>query len=119
MAPVHVGDWSGKEQRQHKRVLLRVPITCHASQTTVEGSAENVSVSGLLIRAEKTFAEGEEITLRFHLPGSSEGIECRVQVAHVVPDVFMGVEFLNLPPESFALIEKYVAAAPALQAKPR
>lgn len=117
MAPVHVGEWSGQEKRKHKRVPLHVPIECRSGQTTIEARAENVSISGLLIRTETSFPEDEEITIRFSLPGSDHPIQCRARVAHVVPDAFMGVEFLDLPPESLDRIEKYLAAAPALQAK--
>ena len=117
MAPVHVGEWSGQEKRKHKRVPLHVPIECQAGQTTLQARAENVSVSGLLIRTETPFPEDKEITIRFPLPGSAHVIQCRAHVAHIVPDAFMGVEFLDLPPGSLDLIEKYVAAAPALQVK--
>ena len=117
MAPVHVGEWSGQEKRKHKRVPLHVPIECQAGQTTLQARAENVSVSGLLIRSETPFPEDEEITIRFSLPASSEVIQCRARVAHTVPDAFMGVEFLDLPQDSLDRIEKYIAAVPALQGK--
>jgi len=117
VAPVHVVEWSGEEKRKHKRAPLHVPIECRAGQTTVEARAENVSISGLLIRTETPFAEDTEIALRFSLPASSEPIHCRARVAHTVPDAFMGVEFLDLSQESLDRIEKYIAAAPALPAK--
>ena len=117
MAPVHVVEWSGEEKRKHKRAPLHVPIECRAGQTTLEARAENVSISGLLIRTESPFAEDAEIAIRFSLPASSEAIHCRARVAHTVPDAFMGVEFLDLPQESLDRIEKFIAAAPALQAK--
>ena len=117
MPPVHVMEWSGEEKRKHKRVPLHVPIECRAGQTTREARAENVSISGLLIRTEAPFAEDEEIAIRFSLPASTEAIHCRARVAHIVPDAFMGVEFIALPQDSLDRIEKYIAAAPALQAK--
>ena len=117
MAPVHVGEWSGQEKRKHKRVPLHVPIECRAGNTALQARAENVSISGLLIRTETPFPEDQEITIRFSLPDSAHVIQCRAHVAHVVPDTFMGVEFLDLSPEFLELIEKYIAAAPALQAK--
>ena len=115
MQPIRVG--SGVEQRKHKRVPLGVPIECRSGQMTVAGRAENISVSGLLIRAEKTFAEDEEITVSFQLPGSTQAIQFRASVAHVVPEVFIGVEFLDIPAELSELIEKYVAAGLASAVK--
>ena len=110
MTAVHVGEWSGEEQRRHRRVPLGVPVECRAGQTALQGNAVNVSTSGLLIRTETPFPEDEEITVAFSLPGSARVIQCRAQVAHVVPNAFMGAEFLDLPPESSERIEKYIAA---------
>lgn len=117
MQPVQEGKWSGIEQRRHKRVHLGVPIECRAAQANIAGIAENLSTSGLLIRAETAFDEDAEITVSFALPNASSGMQCRARVAHVVPNAFMGVEFLDLPKESLALIEQYVASNPALQVK--
>ena len=111
MHPIRDGEWSGPEQRRHKRIPLGVTVECQAGQGTIQGKGENISTSGLLIRAAKTFAEDEEVTLRFSLPGSEPVIQCQARVSHVVPDIFMGVEFLDLPPETALLVEKYVAAA--------
>ena len=115
--PVHVGEWSGEEKRRHKRVALHVPIGCRSGQVTLEGRAENISISGVLIRTATPFADDEEIAISFSLPASSHRIECRARVAHAVADAFMGVEFVNLPQDLLDRIEEYIAAAPALQAK--
>ncbi|MBI3895925.1 MAG: PilZ domain-containing protein [Acidobacteria bacterium] len=109
--PIRVREWAGAEQRRHKRILLRVPVECQSGRETIQGKAENISPNGLLIRATKTFAEDEEITLRFALPGIEQVIQCRAHVAHVVPDIFMGVEFLELSPKVIPLIEEFIAAA--------
>ncbi len=70
--------------------------------------AENVSVGGLfLVRAAKTFPVNEKITVEFAIHGSKQALAARV--VHEVPDMFMGVEFLNLSPKSKELIELYVA----------
>ena len=110
MHPIRAGEWSGPEQRLHKRVPLGVAVECQAGRGTIQGKAENISTNGLLIRAAKTFAEDEEVALRFSLPGSQPEVQCRSRVAHVVPDIFMGVEFLDLPPETALLVEKYITA---------
>jgi len=98
---------------------LHVPIECRSGAVTLDARAENVSISGILIRTPTPFGDDEEITLRFTLPGAARRIECRARVAHAVADSFMGVEFVDLSPESLAAIEKYVAETPALQAGPK
>ena len=109
-------NWSGQEKRKHKRVALHAAVECHSSQTSLTCQIDNVSISGLLIRTADPFPQHEELDLRFSMP-SGRVIECRARVAHTVPDAFMGVEFMDLPPESAAVIEEHIAATPALKAK--
>ena len=104
------GSQAAMERRRHKRVLLGVPAQCQSVQLSVEVRAENVSINGLLVRATKTFPEDKEITVSFVLPGSTQAIRSRARVTHVVPDMFMGLEFLDLTPESKEQIEQYIAA---------
>ena len=96
------------KKRQHECGPLGVPVLCQSGQTKIEGMAENVSVGGLfLVRAAKTFPVNEKITVEFAIHGSKQALAARV--VHEVPDMFMGVEFLNLSPKSKELIELYVA----------
>jgi hypothetical protein len=116
VAAVGEGNWSGEEKRKHKRVALHVPVQCRSGETSLTCQVDNISISGLLIRTADPFPQHEELALRFPMP-SGRAIECNARVAHMVPDAFMGVEFVDLAPESAAVIEEYIAAAPALQAK--
>lgn len=109
--------WSGAEKRKHKRVPLGVPVECRSGQRTITGRAENISLSGLLIRTDESIPEDQELTLSFHLPTAEPQIRCRARVAHVVPGAFIGVEFLELAPEFSSLVDRYVAGLPALQAR--
>ncbi len=94
--------------RKHGRVPLGVPVLCRSGQTKVEGMAENVSVGGLyLVRAAKTFPVNEKIIATFTIRGTKQALSARV--VHEVPDLFMGLEFLNVPPKSKELIELHVA----------
>ncbi len=104
------------EKRKQKRVPLDILLHCQSAQTLIEGKAENISVSGILVRTAKTFPEGEEIDIFFTVPGMTQGIQARGRVAHVVPEAFMGVEFVNLSPESTRQIEQYIAAQPVPKA---
>ncbi len=98
------------ERRRQKRVPLDILLHCQSAQTLIEGKAENISISGILVRTAKTLPQGEEIDLFFTVPGMTQGIQARGRVAHVVPGAFMGVEFVNLSPESTQQIEQYIAA---------
>ncbi len=98
------------ERRRQKRVPLDILLHCQSAQTLIEGKAENISISGILVRTAKTLPQGEEIDLFFTVPGMTQGIQAQARVAHVVPGAFMGVEFVNLSPESTQQIEQYIAA---------
>ena len=116
--PIPVGDGSGVEKRIHKRVPLHVPLECRSDQMTIQVEAENISIGGLLVRAEKTFSWDEEISVSFLWPDSKETFQAQARVAHVVPDAFMGVEFIDLPVESKKRIEHYLANPMAPSDKP-
>ena len=119
MSDVRVGEWSGEEQRKHKRVPLNVPIECQGAIESVHGQATNISTSGLLVRCRTVFPQDEEIQVTFTLPGSRKLIEARARVAHVVPDAFMGLELIEPSPEAKDQIERYVAAAPLPAGNPK
>ena len=96
------------ERRKYKRTPLDVLIQSH--QTIVEGKAEDVSFGGMLVKTEKTFPENEELDVFFTIPGSSQGIQARMRVARLEHGSLMGLEFLNLSPESEKAIQQYLAA---------
>ena len=118
MSEVRVGEWAGVENRKHKRVPLKVAITCRSSDRVMQVHSENISTSGLLVRCDDPFSQDSEISISFTLPNASTSLGLRARVAHVVPGVFMGLEFLEVPAESRAPIESYVASSdPAARAK--
>ena len=98
------------DRRRQKRVPLDILLHCQSAETLIEGKAENISISGILVRTAKTLPQGEEIDLFFTVPGMTQGIQAQGRVAHVVPGAFMGIEFVNLSPESTQQIEQYIAA---------
>ena len=112
MSDVRAGEWSGIENRKHKRALLKVPIECRSGQVVLEGWAENISIEGLLVRCAEPFPQDSEIDVAFPLPGAVEPIRAAARVAHVVPDAFMGLVLLRLPDDVRARIEQYVTSAP-------
>ena len=98
------------ERRTHKRAALDVIIFRRPSQTIVAGRTEDVSRGGILVKTAKTFPRNEELDVFFKVSGSAQGIEAKVLVVRMEPDVFMGLAFLNLSPESAKAIQQYLAA---------
>jgi len=112
-----MGGSSTTELRKYKRVSLRVPIECLGLKISILGRAENLSLQGLLIRSGQTFVPDEEVTVALSLPGSTETLRLPARVAHVVPDIFMGLEFLELPAEVRERLERFIAATAAVPSK--
>jgi len=110
MSEVRVGQWSGAENRKHKRVPLRVPIECRSKERVLLAKAENISISGLLVRCSHQFPRYSEISVAFTLPGSTLLIKCTAQVAHTVPGLFMGLEMTGLDADARQQIDQYVAS---------
>lgn len=104
----------GPERRRHRRVPLKVPIECCSGEVVVSGVAENISLSGLLVRSPTPFAQHDLLTVSFSLPGSSQPVVCGARVAHLVPDAFMGLELVDLSPGDSRQIEAYVLSMAAV-----
>lgn len=116
-SPSHDGKRTEVELRRHRRVPLGVPIECRCGPKLISGRAENISAGGLLVRAEQTFPWDEEVSVTFVLPGSTEALQVRTRVAHVVPDAFMGLEFFELSAPARERIEQYLSTAPVSSPK--
>ena len=114
MCANRVESFSGPEQRKNRRVPLGASVECRAGFEVYHGKAENISVSGLLVRSEKQSAPDETLQLKFMLPSSNPSdsviVQATARVAHIVPGVFMGLEFTEIPPATQAAIEQYVEA---------
>jgi c-di-GMP-binding flagellar brake protein YcgR len=119
MSEVRVGEWSGVENRKHRRAPLHAAIECRRDQSVMHAHCENISINGLLVRCADPFPQDSEIIISFQLPGAQHPVRSQARVAHMVPAVFMGVEFINLSQESRDEIERYVGAhAPVAKARP-
>lgn len=106
------GEYLGPEQRRFRRVVLGTSIECRCDFEVIQARAENISISGLLVRTPSPFAEDSTLQIVFSLPGIAAGIHGEARVAHVVPGVFMGLEFTSLPAPALEAIERYIASVP-------
>ncbi|MGI5864525.1 MAG: TIGR02266 family protein [Myxococcales bacterium] len=108
----------GAERRKYPRAPLQLLIQ-YRFDTLEEFLAEysvNISVGGVFIRTESPREEGSFVYLQFALRDGARLIEGLGKVVHVNPPGVegrvpgMGIEFINLDPESVLLIEEIVAS---------
>lgn len=99
------------ERRKYRRVPLPIQIHAETGGETYVVKAENISLGGMLIRAETTLEENERVTLSFTLPGTQREIRAEGIILHVSPGAFMGVRFESLSPADQAAIEAFIESA--------
>lgn len=116
MCAVRVDNFSGPDQRKYRRVPLGASVECRSGFEVYHGKAENVSVSGLLVRSEKQSDPDTTLHVKFLIPGTNPSesviVQAEARVAHLVPGVFMGLEFTEIPDSTRMAIEWYVNAVP-------
>src|SRR5689334_444992 len=100
----------GAERRQHPRLPLNmlVQFRVHDMNEFMREYAVNISIGGMFIRTTTPHPSGAMIYLQFQLDNGHKLIEGLGKVVHVNPPDHpapgMGVEFVNIDPDSQKLI---------------
>jgi uncharacterized protein (TIGR02266 family) len=116
-----LGGGLGLESRDSARVPVRVPLLFGLQSPDVTGYLYNLSRTGLFVMSERTFPAGTTLLLRLQLPNSRREFEGRGKVVWVnrrdgasappapAQPPGMGIEFLELPPDTRNLVDLLVA----------
>lgn len=96
------------EKRKFRRVALDTAVGAEAGGKPIQVESRNISVGGMLVRADATLPQHTPVNLRFTLPGTASEIRTAATVQHVSPDAFMGLQFEGLSAAARAAIEEYV-----------
>lgn len=99
--------------RQAYRVALNVAVEGKLKNRPFLCRTENISASGMLIRAEGTFAQDDRISFSFYLPDGTRvgahGNISRIIKQGMEPDaVLYGIQFVDLAPDDKSAIEAFV-----------
>ena len=93
--------------RKHPRVRLLTQVESQTSGATSIGRTENISQGGLLVYTRETFDASTKVIVRFNLsPGHL--IEAPGVVMHSLPQVSMGIKFLQLKDNDRKAIEEFI-----------
>jgi uncharacterized protein (TIGR02266 family) len=92
------------DKREAVRVPVRVRARCRSHGVVIDGLVEDVSRSGLFLRASNAISEGSSAELDLHLPGE-DTLRLAVRVVRVErgPRVGMGLRFVGKPARSRSL----------------
>jgi len=103
-------------QRKDMRVLLRVSIEDErGGGGPVFASSENISISGMLIEANRPYRSGDLLLCVFHIGHSEVKAEGRVvrSVRAASGRYRCGIQFVNLDIKAMIVIEQFVRARKA------
>lgn len=99
-------------QRGFNRAPLDVEITCHTGSTTaIKCSAANVSERGLLVNGRGQLTSGQQVRLRFGLPGQDTEIQTTGIVTRVDNSARAGICFTQIRSTDRQRIRIYVTDA--------
>jgi hypothetical protein len=86
-----------------------------------EGYSEEISIRvpdlsprGIFINTARRFAEGSILKIRFRLTRSNYEVNLRGEVRYCLPGVGVGVEFVEIPPDTLQAIEEELMSINAL-----
>jgi response regulator RpfG family c-di-GMP phosphodiesterase len=99
--------------RQSYRVALNVAVEGKFNNRPFLYRTENISATGMLIKAEDVFAQGDRLFLSFYLPEGAR-VNVRGEVVRIVkqgsaPDgCLFGIKFLDFAPSARATIATFI-----------
>ncbi|MBX3251593.1 MAG: PilZ domain-containing protein [Myxococcales bacterium] len=82
-------------RRVHERYDCELPATLLHAEEEIAGVVSNISLGGMYVVTERTFAYGTELKVRFTLPALKQGATVDATVRWVKPDG-VGVQFGSL-----------------------
>jgi uncharacterized protein (TIGR02266 family) len=106
-----------RERRSGPRVTLQLPIAYQRVPPFHEAPSCNMSARGVFIQTDTPFEMGEQVLLRFTLPGQETPVKVMGQVVSRSLDpsrpggAGMGIRFLDLPAADRELIERNLTEA--------
>ena len=98
--------------------LSELSLTYEGSNTTVRIHPPNISTKGMFINTSVPFPEGSVLKLNFRLAQTGARISVRCEVRYCLPGAGLGVEFIDLTPESARAIEAEIQGGASSAAAP-
>ncbi|GAB4417779.1 MAG: hypothetical protein OHK0032_13820 [Thermodesulfovibrionales bacterium] len=94
------------EARDKKRVLIQKDVIINDA---VRAYALDISEDGMYINTQAEFLKGALLDINFEI--NNQPVKVKALVQHSEPGIGIGARFINLSPENFTLIKKFVEQA--------
>ncbi len=98
-----------RERRSYVRLPLRTVVACSAGPYRFQAVSQNISEGGMMMEGTGGLSVGQEVELRFTLPGLPGMLNPRATVVRLEPGERMAVRFTSLDPEERKAIQAYIA----------
>jgi hypothetical protein len=97
--------WKDSRRYSRHQQLSELSLTYEGSNETLSVHPPNISTKGMFINTGVVFPEGSVLKLSFRLARTGAKIAARCEVRYCLAGAGLGVEFVDLPPESVRAIE--------------
>jgi CheY-like chemotaxis protein len=98
-----------REKRSYVRLPLRTVVSCRIDQHEFKAASLNIGEGGMLLDASGGLEIGQQVELRFSLPGIPGMLNPRARVVRRQPPDQMAVQFSELSAEDREGIKDYIA----------
>lgn len=101
----------GLDRREYFRARYYADVEIERGSATLHARTSDISLGGMRLEMEDPLWVGAEFQARLGLPeGESLAVACVVR--QVIPELGMGVEFLDLTPSAQARLRKLIESLP-------
>jgi CheY-like chemotaxis protein len=98
-----------RERRSYVRLPLRTVVACGAGPYHFQAVSQNISEGGMMLEGTGGVGVGQEIEVRFSLPGWPAMVNAHATVVRLEHGERMAVRFTSLEPEDRKGIQTYIA----------
>jgi DNA-binding response OmpR family regulator len=99
---------SERERRRVRRVPVRQRVTLKCGAEVVEGETVDMSVGGLLVKAQRTFPPGSVLQMSLHLSAGAEPVARSGSVVRIVQGNQMGIDMKRLKPTEEDAVQEFL-----------
>jgi PilZ domain len=97
-----------RERRRVRRVPVRQRVTLKCGSEEIEGETIDMSVSGLLVKAQRTFPPGSSLHMRLHLSAGADPVARSGSVVRIVQGNQMGIDMQRLKPTEEDAVQEFL-----------
>jgi len=113
----HSKNWNSSRLAPRFSSLCELSVSYEGFSEAIVTRPPDVSARGMFINTSRKFPEGAVLNVNFRLALTGIEIQSRCEVRYCLPEVGVGVEFVDISPESVRAIEEEVRLGNGRSAK--